>query len=51
MLKPYRVLGVRHEGKIPVKKTYHSVEDNIKMETKVIENGCIDMSHLSESIN
>jgi hypothetical protein len=32
-------------------KSYHSVEDNIKMETKVIENGRVDMSHLSEGIN
>jgi len=27
------------------------VENNIKMGTKVIENGCVGMRHLSEGIN
>ena len=27
------------------------MQDNIKMETKVTENGCVGMSHLSEGIN
>jgi len=45
----YRVLVWKPEGKIPLGRTRHRWEDNIKMDLQEIEGGCGDWMELAQN--